>query len=211
MVKLILVRHGESEYNILKKISGQLDVPLSALGIKQAEIGAKYILEKKKIDAIYSSDLSRAVNTVKPIADALGLPIHTEKGLREIDLGAWTDGYFSEIREKYHTEYQAYQRGARATGGESKDDACQRAMKTIMEIVEKENGKTVLIGTHNGIVRVLLRYIFEQSGDPLQEVPLIPNNSLTEIIFDDGKFSVAKIGESTFLEGIVTMQDKNLL
>lgn len=211
MVRLILVRHGESEYNVLKKFSGQLDVPLTELGRKQAEITAKYILQTKKIDVIYSSDLSRAVDTVKPVADALGLPIHTEKGLREICLGDWTGMQIEDVREKHSEAYQAYQNGARAVNGESRGDVLKRAMKAVMEIAQREEGKTVLVGSHNGTIRLILQDLLKQSGRTTEQLPVLPNNSLSEIVFDGESFFVERIGEVAYLEALKTTQDKDLL
>lgn len=89
MTKLLFVRHGESIYNNASKFTGQKDIPLTELGEKQAEVTGKFLWENYPIDAVYSSDLSRAVNTAKPLADKLGLPIHTDPRFREIDLGEW--------------------------------------------------------------------------------------------------------------------------
>lgn len=75
MTKLIFLRHGESEYNRIKKYAGQLDVPLSEVGKQQAIIAGSYIAKNYKIDEIYSSNLSRAIETAQPIAK-------TERGLR---------------------------------------------------------------------------------------------------------------------------------
>lgn len=93
MTKLIFLRHGESEYNRIKKYAGQLDVPLSEVGKQQAIIAGSYIAKNYKIDEIYSSNLSRAIETAQPIANALKLPIHIDKRLSELDSGVWTDQY----------------------------------------------------------------------------------------------------------------------
>ena len=89
MTKLIFLRHGESEYNRIKKYAGQLDVPLSEVGKQQAIIAGSYIAKNYKIDEIYSSNLSRAIETAQPIANA----IHIDKRLSELDSGVWTDQY----------------------------------------------------------------------------------------------------------------------
>ena len=80
--KIIIIRHGFSETNKSKKFTGQMDIGLSDVGKKQAELVSSYLYDNYKIDKIYSSDLSRAVNTIKPLADKLGTSVVTNKGLR---------------------------------------------------------------------------------------------------------------------------------
>ena len=88
MTDLVILRHGYSEGNKEKRFSGQMNVPLDNVGKNQAESVAKFIADNFKVDAIYSSDLSRAYDTVKPLADKLGLEIvkdiKTYKPLSEV-------------------------------------------------------------------------------------------------------------------------------
>ena len=97
MVKIIFVRHGYSQYNKTKQYTGQLDVPLEPEGYEQARDSSRFILENYDVDAIYSSDLSRAVETVKPIAEAIGLEITTTRDLREINLGKWQNHFIADV------------------------------------------------------------------------------------------------------------------
>ena len=79
MTTILIVRHGFSESNKLKTFTGHIDAPLSDVGVEQARLTCEYIEKNYIIDNIYSSDLSRAVNTLKPLADALGIEIIKEK------------------------------------------------------------------------------------------------------------------------------------
>ena len=81
MTRLILIRHGESEYNLIRRYTGQSDIDLTDKGRLQASITGEYILANYKIDEIWSSDLRRAIDTARPIAEPLGLPIKTDKRL----------------------------------------------------------------------------------------------------------------------------------
>ena len=84
MVTLLLVRHGESLYNMQRCFTGHSDIPLTELGEKQAELTAQYLTEHFKVDAIWSSDLQRAKSTAKPCADRLGLPINCDYRIEDM-------------------------------------------------------------------------------------------------------------------------------
>ena len=97
--KIILVRHGESLGNHDKKFLGHFDLDLSQLGYKQAELVGKHFKDII-VDAIYSSDLKRAYNTVLPVSKCKNIPIITSKNLREIYAGSWESLTFSDISVK---------------------------------------------------------------------------------------------------------------
>ena len=210
MTKILLVRHGYSEYNHVKKFTGHLDISLTPLGVKQAEITAQYLLERYKIDGIYSSDLSRAVHTAKPVAEALGLSIVTDKRLRELNLGDWTDMYIADVKEKYPVEYEAYRKGARCLGGESLDELKDRALAAVYEIAQANEGKTVLIVAHGGTIRAILRGLQNLSVEEASKVPIVSNNSVTEIHYQEGAFQVVKISYDEHLTNFKTWQEKEL-
>lgn len=98
---LLFVRHGQSIANENGIFAGHLDVPLSELGQKQAVELKDYLLSRYKIDAIYSSDLSRAYATVLPTAEAIKIPIQKDTALREIDGGKWEGMLQKEIAVEY--------------------------------------------------------------------------------------------------------------
>ena len=210
MTKLIFIRHGYSEYNHLKKFTGHLDIPLTALGKEQAEITARYLINAYKIDAVYSSDLSRAVETAKPVANALGLPIVTDTRLRELHLGDWTDMYIAEVKEKYPAEWEIYRNGGRCLGGESAEELQTRAVQATLEIAERNEGKTVLIATHGGTLRAILRYCHQSVGQDGVAVPIVSNNSVTEIEYINGAFRVVKVSYDEHLTSLRTWQEKEL-
>jgi len=101
MVRIVLIRHGYSTYNEKRLFSGQLDVPLNEIGERQADMTAAFVLENYPPSAIYSSDLSRAVRTVQPIADKLSLEIIKRRELREIDVGLWHNMSYEEVEERF--------------------------------------------------------------------------------------------------------------
>ena len=150
MIKLILVRHGHSTSNASGTYTGQMDAPLSEIGHAQAAQLAEHLCKTQHIDTIYASDLSRAVETVRPTAMRSGLVIHLEKDLRELDVGLWAGVPYAEVRERYATDFTAYQQSidAPCTGGESIRKASTRLLKCVEKIARECDGKTVLICSH---------------------------------------------------------------
>ena len=187
MVKFIIVRHGFSVFNKEHRFTGQIDIPLDEIGVAQAACNAEYVLSHFQIDRIYSSDLCRAYNTVKPIADALEIPIITSKGLRELYIGEWEGASIDEIR-KTDPEALAFYRSqipeACTPGGETKRELRERVTSCMAEIAKENDGRTVLIGSHGGAIRALccawMGYPIEEIG----QVPTLGNASLTVVNYD---------------------------
>lgn len=204
MTKLILIRHGESVFNLKKRYTGQLDVPLTEKGVEQARITAEYILKNYKIDAVYSSDLSRAIETAKPIAEPLGLDIKTDRRLREINSGKWQGLPFDTVKEKYKEDYEFYKNNpltARMTGGEGAVDVLERAYAAILDIAAENSGKTVLVSSHNGTLKYLQ---VPMLGIGIDDVKSLPNNSITELEVEGEEFNVIKLGYDGHLGDLAT-------
>ena len=204
MVKFIIVRHGYSLYNSEKRFTGQQDIPLTERGFREAALAGAYICGNYAIDAVYSSDLSRAVHTAEPVADYFGLPIHKRKELREIHLGIWENMYFEEVRSRYADEYNTYRQdpvnGRGGITGETFSEMEKRALSAIDEIAKANEGKTVLVATHGGVIRGLLSSWLKVSGGDIYQVDLAPNASITEVIWENGEVTVLKKGETEHLK-----------
>ena len=197
MTKFILVRHGQSKANECGYLVGKTEAPLSSLGEKKARAVSEYILKVYKVDAIYSSPLSRACNTVKGVADALNLPINMENKLTEFDFGKWEGLTHEKIKNSFDDGYSKWARDPGVfipDGGESMAQLQARVVEKIKEIGKKEDGKTVLIGSHSSVIRALQCYI---QGLPLTEMkntPWVVNGSIAEINFDGENFFIFKYG-----------------
>lgn len=205
--RLLLVRHGQSLSNVGGVFTGQTDVPLSALGEKQAAALCGYLLRTYTIDAVYASDLQRAVATVQSTADALGLPVRRERALREIDGGAWEGEPVSFIAQHYAADYALWREDiglARCTGGESMRALQARAAAAVGGIAARSLGKTVLIATHAAFLRALLCYWQNVPLEGMKDVPWVPNASVTEVLWRKKEAPVVRPAEYSFLHGQVT-------
>lgn len=201
MVKIIFLRHGYSQYNKTKQFTGQLDVALEPEGYEQARDACRYILDTYKIDKVYSSDLSRAVETVKPIADALGLDIIKTKLIREIHLGKWQNEFIADVPLLYPDDYKRYCDGSgtqRAPEGESYVDVRERALLFMEQAESSDDGKTIVCATHGGFTRAMLWAVYGKDKR-LDEVPIVPNASITVINYENSKATVEVLGYNEYL------------
>ena len=154
-MRLFLVRHGQSEANFTMTHAGQLDVKLTAQGISEAENIAP-ILADIKFDKVFSSDLSRAVDTQKhalPNTVAVQTPL-----LREYDVGHIAGRKFEDTNREYGRAFKAC-RDYRQFGGENTDDVCRRLREFLTQL-EQEPCDNVAAFAHNGIMCCMLRLVF---------------------------------------------------
>lgn len=213
MVTLLIVRHGLSLTNRDKRYTGQRDVPLAPLGHKQAEVACKYIAGHYKVDAVYASDLSRAVDTMVPLASSLSLPVIKRADLREISLGDWEGKTYEEVKVLYPETWALLRTArhlARYEGGESYAEAYARAKDAFLSIAKENEGKTVAIASHGGTIRLFLAFVL---GLPLadgEKVPLIPNASLTVVEIEGDAMRLVFAGDESYLSGLTEEVDGNL-
>jgi broad specificity phosphatase PhoE len=166
--RVLLVRHGQSTWNALGRWQGQADPPLSDLGRAQARSAAHSI---GAVDAIFASDLQRAMETATIIASAIGVgPVILDSDLRERDAGEWSGLTRDEIHERYpgylpDDRHRAFapDGGApkRPPGWESDDDLKTRVLRALGRIHEEIPDGDVLVITHGGVIYVLEDHLGE--------------------------------------------------
>src|SRR5579884_3458376 len=140
MTTLLLVRHGETDWNADGRLQGQTDRPLSDYGRRQARQLAEE-LEGEELEAIYSSDLVRARETAEIVGERLGLPVELDPDLREKDWGSW-EGLTAVERDR--VEFV----------GESTEAHQGRMLRALLRISERHAGRgRVLVVTHGGSMR----------------------------------------------------------
>jgi broad specificity phosphatase PhoE len=180
--RLWLIRHGQTAWNLEGRYQGQADAPLNATGWEQARAVAAR-LAGKRYDAIYSSDLQRALTTAEVIGEAVGLRVRRHPGLREVRLGRWEGMLAVDIQRDYAEAWLARQRdpaNARPPGGESAAEVAQRVWAAVDEIVTAHPGGAIIVVSHGlAVATVLCR----ARGVPLAEVyTLIPDNCQPETV-----------------------------
>ena len=204
MTRIIIVRHGQSEANAKCAFAGHTDFELSALGVKQANATAKYVVENYSIDKIYTSDLSRAYGTALPISKMSGLTLITASELREIFAGKWEGEKFDTLEEKYAQDYSVWLKdigNAHPTEGESVKQMAQRVRRAVTKIAEENNGKTVVIVSHGTPIRSLVALFNGKDVSEMKNIPWVTNASVTEVEYNDGVFALVATGVDSHLSG----------
>ena len=161
VTKLYLVRHGQSAGNAEGRFGGHGPTPLSELGHQQAELTAK-TLAREKIDAIYTSDLLRAVQTAEPLAKLLDLPIVKTPAFRERHVGVLEGLTFDESKESFPKDYYALvNRNIHhvITKGESYRHLLRRATTELREILRIHQGERVAVFSHTGAICFLTLHL----------------------------------------------------
>jgi broad specificity phosphatase PhoE len=154
MTTVVLVRHGATIWNQTKRAQGQADIPLSEKGRAEAR-GTAHDLADLRIEAVYSSDLKRALDTALPIAERHGVEVVTDPGFREIDQGQWTGLSTSEIKERWPDLWGSARHYSTRPGGESPDQVRARALDALRRVVANHPHGMVVVVSHGGTIRWL--------------------------------------------------------
>ena len=189
-MRIIIVRHGETEENKKRILMGHIPGILSTNGIKQAKEIAK-VLKNEKIDVIYSSDLDRAVKTTEEIAKYHNVPVFHSKDLREQNYGIFQGKPIDQLIEANNKSKQGT--NFKPQGGESLEEVKSRLKLFINKVYQENKGNTILISAHAGIAWCIYSIY---SGIPLEEVmKMQPKN--TGILIIDAEESKGTIIEDS--------------
>jgi probable phosphoglycerate mutase len=152
--RLIIWRHGNTDWNGANRVQGQYDTPLNELGRRQAAIAAP-LLATLRPDAIVASDLGRAAETAAALAALTGLHVRPDPRLREREYGRWQGLTMSEIAERFPEEHARWRAGEQSPGCgiESLDDLGKRVAEAFQEAAEARPGGTTVLATHGGAAR----------------------------------------------------------
>jgi broad specificity phosphatase PhoE len=155
MVRLLLVRHGESTWNAQSRWQGHADAPLSPFGERQAEDAAERVAEIATIATVWTSDLARARRTAEIIAARLGVDeVRADPRLRERDVGSWSGLTRDEIEERW-PGYLAARRSPPDFEGD--DEVLTRVRAGLAAAVDGSHPGDVLVVTHGGVIRTVER------------------------------------------------------
>ncbi len=153
--RILLIRHGQSEWNASGRWQGWADPPLTSLGRRQANVAAERI---GALDAIFASDLVRAAETAAIISESIGVgPVIVEARLRERDVGAWTGLTHAEIEQGWPGMLAL--RPLQPPEGESREQVMERVLLGLDSIAASYPGGEVLVIAHGGVIRNLERHL----------------------------------------------------
>ena len=174
MTRIILIRHGQTEWNRVERFRGRADVPLNTVGLAQAEATGKRVAsdasssEEWRPVSVYSSPLARAVKTAEAIARHFDLPVQIHPGVADIDYGAWQGLTPDEVKERWPEALCAWYTAphtAHIPGGEILDDLRARGMAAVNELAARHAAQTLVLVGHTVINRIILLGVLGLGND----------------------------------------------
>ena len=160
MTQLILARHGQTSWNVEKVFRGRADVDLNEIGVRQAELLAKY-LGNWELEAIYSSPLKRALDTANIVARRQKVEVRIADGLTDIDFGKWQSLPEQQVKRLYPDLFDQWRTNphtVRTPGGEDLEDVTRRAVEVVNSIVCGHRGNVLLV-SHRVVLKVLICHL----------------------------------------------------
>ncbi len=195
-MKVLLVRHGETDWNVAKKIQGSTDIPLNETGIKQAEKLAETLAKRKTpIQGIYTSRLKRAADTARIAAEKLGVVCKVLEGIEEINFGLWEGISWDEVAEKFPVEFQTWRQNRRyehPPKGESYQELLVRVVTALQTLLrelcaeDNEEGKAhiegdIVVVTHSADIMTLMSAIYDTPFHEMVKRYKTENTAVIEI------------------------------
>jgi probable phosphoglycerate mutase len=200
-MRLIIIRHGESEWNRIGRYQGQADAPLSELGMQQAEALASR-LRNEPFDAIYTSPLQRAAKTGAAVARYHPeVPFIVEPALLEIHHGDWQGLMIDEVKERFAdglNEWRAHPTRAQMPNGESFSNILKRVLDFKERLQTQHPNGIVLISTHDVVVKILVADALGMNMDRINRI-WVTNASISAIEYGDDLPYLVSLSEACHL------------
>lgn len=204
MTDVLLIRHGETAWNAVRKLQGHLDIPLNEEGLRQAKALATH-LQNEKLDAIISSDLQRAMQTAQAIADLQNTSLQINPQLRERCFGDFEGKLYSELPDLYPEAYVQWRSRdpdfhfpAKTDGSENRGESIRefhtRTISCIQHYAQQYSGKQIALIAHGGVLECAWR---EATGLPLdaERTVTIYNASINRFSVSQGQLKLVQWGQ----------------
>lgn len=201
--RILAIRHGETAWNAEMRMQGQLNTPLNDAGRWQASRLAA-VIGDEPIDAIYASDLDRALHTALPLANATGKPVLTERGLRERAFGVFEGHAYTEIDRRWPEPAMRWRMRDLhfgPEGGESLHGFNQRCIQTAERLVADHAGHTIVWVTHGGVLDCLYRMATRVALDAPRTWSL-GNAAINRLLYADQGLMLIGWGDSQHLTAL---------
>ena len=198
--QLLLIRHGETAWNAVRRLQGHLDIGLNEAGQRQAAALAR-ALRDTPLDAIVSSDLQRAMQTAGAVARLHDVPLHTDAQLRERGYGVFEGLLYSEIEARYPEDFAAWQgrhidsvmpQGERFA--ESFRAFYARSVAAIGQWAQRYDGQTIAIVAHGGVLECAYRAATGMTLESPRDFQ-VKNASINRFEFNSGKLALTQWGD----------------
>jgi broad specificity phosphatase PhoE len=195
-MEILLVRHGETQWNRELVFRGIRDIELSERGRQQAELLAKY-LKRFKIDAIFSSPLSRAVQTLRPTAEALGLRVQPEEAINDLNFGLWAGLSVDQVKEKYPDQFEKWRLNPLEMDfpeGDKISNAKVRSFNWLKRIAGGDYERIALV-THKVILKLLVLSILDAPKRAYWQIQF-STCSVSMLNTKEGRFDICYLNDT---------------
>jgi probable phosphoglycerate mutase len=206
--KLIVVRHGQTLWNLEARAQGHQDSQLSELGQRQAEAVGE-ALSGASVEVVFSSDLGRAMQTAERISARLGVEISPDRDLRERNIGVLEGLTPAEMKQQFAEEYAGFVSGDpdyRIPNGESVRQRHDRGVRGATRIAARHPGTTVVIVTHGGILESLFRHAACVPLEARRGYSVF-NASVNSFLVDNGIWTLESWGDISHLRSLGEIDD----
>jgi broad specificity phosphatase PhoE len=203
---VVLIRHGQTAWNLEDRFRGRANIPLDGVGLAQAEATARYVLAHWAPGAVYCSPLLRARQTAEQIAQPLGVHERTHPGFLDIDYGAWEGYTHNDLRDQGWAKalemWYSQPHDAPIPGGESLQTVRLRAIGALGEIVERHRGETVVIVAHTVVNRLILLGILGLGNERFWHLGQ-DTCAVNVLEFDGQLYKLLKLNDNCHLTNLV--------
>ena len=212
MTTVYLIRHAEAEGNLYRRCHGHYDAAVTARGYRQIAALAKRF-ENKRIDAVYSSDLTRTKTTALALTRVHGLPLHTTPELREVGMGAWEDKTWTWLGKFDRERLLAFNTDAgnwHVEGGEDMPAVLTRMRRALRGVIAAHPGQTVAVFSHGMALRLLVGTLQGLSVAEIDGTRHAENTAVTKLIADEDVIRVIYRDDASHLSEDLTTLHKQL-
>ena len=199
MTKILLARHGETDWNVAEVFRGRIDVELNETGIEQAKLLAEY-LSSASVDAVYSSPLKRALQTAEAIASRKKLKVEIAPGLVDLDFGEWQGLSHREVKSKYPELYMQWidhPGRVKMPGGESLYEVRGRALVVVEDMARKHEGTVVLV-SHRVVNKVLICALLGLDNSHFWNIRQ-DTCGVTSFVYEKGQYILTGHNDTSYL------------
>ncbi len=202
-MKIYLIRHGQTDWNVEGKIQGRCDISLNETGKMQAELLARG-MEGRPVTRIFSSRLKRALETAKAIGQSQQVGVTVTDGLEEVDFGEWEGMTWEEISRKYPKEFEIWctkPENITPPKGESRPQIYQRVRKALERIVSEAEGDVAVV-SHGAALAYMVSVMLEKKLGSHDEI-IVKNVSISTVEYDrdTGRYTMLEANDVSHLDG----------
>lgn len=184
-MKLYLIRHGQTDWNIQGKIQGSHDIPLNDTGRAQARLVAEG-MDHRPVTKIFSSTLMRAVETARTVGDRQNVDIYLVPGLIEVEFGRWEGMTWEEIKEKYPEEHERWFMNpvdVAPPGGETQTEVMERVAGAVETVMGMTNGREdIAVVSHGATIAYMISYLMRDHSEESEII--VDNASITTVNYN---------------------------